>query len=219
MSAPIATTKISQDFTVSDTGEGYISQRECERLLNLTSGTISRFVSQRKKNSTLKLNEKNQLHEETLVFVSTHYAEKGSKQALKLLSKFAQAGARAYIYSAAGYVPNQLIPVDPYAELRTISIPEQWVYEAFPGRKCGSLHKTMMEGYHRSRGTPLHDQVVYEGGMLRFSPMFLLSIQFAKQDGFAFKAFVCSVLGTDALPAPETILTVSFDGDALGVIV
>ena len=74
----------------------HTTQRECERLLNLTSGTISRFVSQRKKTRTLKLNEKNQLHEETLVLASTHYAEKGSKQALKLLSKFAQAGARLY---------------------------------------------------------------------------------------------------------------------------
>lgn len=139
-----------------------------------------------------------------------------------VMSKSVAAAFCTYCNPAFGIQMTEALlkpQLDPYADLRKISIPEQWVYEAFPGRKCGSLHKTMMEGYHRSRGTPLHDQVVYDGGTLRFSPMFLLSIQFAKQDGFAFKAFVCSVLGTDALPAPETILTISFDGDALGVIV
>lgn len=139
-----------------------------------------------------------------------------------VMSKAVAAAFCTYCNPAFGIQMTEALlkpQLDPYADLRKISIPEQWVYEGFPGRKCGSLHKTMMEGYHRSRGTPLHDQVVYDGGTLRFSPMFLLSIQFAKQDGFAFKAFVCSVLGTDALPAPETILTISFDGDALGVIV
>lgn len=138
------------------------------------------------------------------------------------MSRSIAAAFASYVDPAYGVLMTEALlkpQLDPYADLRKISIPEQWVYEAFPSRKCGSLHKTMMEGYHRSRGTPLHDQVVYDGGTLRFSPMFLLSIQFAKQDGFAFKAFVCSVLGTDALPAPETILTISFDGDALGVIV
>ena len=74
----------------------HTTQRECERLLSLTSGTISSFILNRKKTRTLKLNEKNQLHEETLVLASTYYAEKGNKHAVKLLSKFAQAGARLY---------------------------------------------------------------------------------------------------------------------------
>ena len=116
----------STDFTIGTDGEGYISQRRTEKLLGLASKSVNRWIKNPEKCRTPKLNENNQLHEETFVMCCTYYAENGNIQAIQLLGKFALAGARAFIYSAAGYTPTPPSPAISEV-LSKHMLTEQWV--------------------------------------------------------------------------------------------
>ena len=104
-SSLIATTS-SVDFTVDKTtGEAYISQTKLAELCGVTQHAISQHVS--KTRDTLKLNDINQIHEDSVELVMSHYAfesQRPNETALKNYRVLAKAGIRAYIYHMAGYV-------------------------------------------------------------------------------------------------------------------
>ena len=96
----------SVDFTVDQTtGEAYISQTKLAELCGVTQHAISQYVS--KTRDTLKLNEINQIHEDSVELVMSHYAiesQRPNETALKNYRVLAKAGIRAYLYHMAGYV-------------------------------------------------------------------------------------------------------------------
>ena len=102
----LTTTTSSVDFAVDQTtGEAYISQTKLAELCGVTQHAISQYVS--KTRDTLKLNEINQIHEDSVELVMSHYAiesQRPNETALKNYRVLAKAGIRAYLYHMAGYV-------------------------------------------------------------------------------------------------------------------
>lgn len=101
------TKKQPNQYTVSNDGKAWISQREVERVLGLSSGTITKHLKTKSAaKCSYNTNEFNQLDAKTLHSVSTYYARKNDK-ALDFALALGEAGARAYIYGMAGQLPEQ----------------------------------------------------------------------------------------------------------------
>ena len=90
----------NQDIvTISETGEGYISQTKLAELCGVSQQAISKHIA----GCSYKANTFNQLHFESMVLVVDNYAKQGKQEAIDSLGKIAKAGAQAYIYYLAGF--------------------------------------------------------------------------------------------------------------------
>lgn len=97
-------TKNTTDFTVTESGDAYISQRKCAELCGVERNSIVHFFKE-KSDISQGVNSKD------LQSVVQHYAQQGKEQAVKTLCVFAEAGAKAYIYHEAGYVMEAKKPM------------------------------------------------------------------------------------------------------------
>ena len=105
--APSVNTPI--DFKVDpNTGIGYISQRKTAELLGLPLTTLNRFV--KNFGTPSELNENNQLSEDLLIKAAKFAFSRNTPQSALVLDKLLKAGARAFIYTQAGY--NPLAPTE-----------------------------------------------------------------------------------------------------------
>ena len=89
-------TKNTNDFTVTESGEAFISQRKTAELCGVERNSIVHFFKD-------KNNISQGVSDKQLAFVVQHYAIKGRREAVQTLILFAKAGAKAYIYHQAGY--------------------------------------------------------------------------------------------------------------------
>lgn len=98
----------SQDHNYAvntSTGEAFISQTEAAKLCGVTQQALSKLLS---KGLVVGIqpNGGGAFSDKMLSQVVGYYAEKGNKVAIRTLMAFAAAGARAFIYSQAGYDPR-----------------------------------------------------------------------------------------------------------------
>jgi hypothetical protein len=102
----LATTNKS-DFTVTESGEAFISQMKASELLEIPRSTIQDWVKKEISGipQVVKLvNENNQLSAELFQKIVISGTLKGYKKAAMLAAKLMEAGAKAFIYHEAGYV-------------------------------------------------------------------------------------------------------------------
>ena len=95
---------MSDDFTVDSNGNAFVSQRKAAQLCGIDQSNISRFIASN------NIDAKQGLTPENLSLCITNYAQKGKVEAIQTLILFTKAGAKAYIYSQAGYTLNAVKP-------------------------------------------------------------------------------------------------------------
>ena len=95
-------------FTITDGGKAYISQRKASDLIGIPQSTISDWI---KKNSVdLNLNEKNQLDPKSFQKLVILGQNRNIPQAIELLDKILESGAKAFIFNQAGYQIKAVLP-------------------------------------------------------------------------------------------------------------
>lgn len=212
MSVPIASPKTTQDFTISPSGEGYMSQSAMALLCGVTQSAISKFVTRSKQSGIpLILNEKNQLHEVSVVEGIAYYVNQGNEQAIKSTVSIMRAGVRAYIYSAAGYTPEVPKQTNPMFEC---SLSNHDIYVWLATRKPSSIIRTLKLASQRCRGTALESQCWYDG-VWHVSPAFLLAAPFSGPEMFRLKAKLCEQTGLIEADKVQATLTVNANFGAL----
>ena len=102
MNANLAT-KNTTDFTVTESGEAFISQIKLSELAGVDPKTIRNWTQGVNQVLPCKLNKNNQIHYESVVSVLAKSIAIGKSVAAKSLAVIASAGAKAYIYHEAGY--------------------------------------------------------------------------------------------------------------------
>ena len=85
------------DFTITDGGKAFVSQRKAAELCGVSQQAVSVFCLSK------NIKVKQGVNDENLSLLVTHYAEKGKPEAVQTLILFAKAGAKAYIFHEAGY--------------------------------------------------------------------------------------------------------------------
>lgn len=110
-------TKQQNEVTIFSDGSTTISQRKLARLLSVSEGSLTKYVSRLKQNSGLhqNANTTNGLDENMAFLVVTHYAyvsTASTQEAKDFLHKLGTGGMRAYNYHEAGYV-IQAVPIQP----------------------------------------------------------------------------------------------------------
>ena len=212
MSAPIASPKTAQDFAISPSGEGYISQREVSRLCGVNSTSVHKHVHKLSvaQKATL-LNKNNQLSDALAYDVISYYAVQGVDQAVRSLVAIGRAGMRAYIYSAAGYTPEVPKQTNPMFEC---SLSNHDIYVWLATRKPSSIIRTLKLASQRCRGTALESQCWYDG-VWHVSPAFLLAAPFSGPEIFRLKAKLCEQTGLIEADKVQATLTVNANFGAL----
>ena len=92
----------TQDYTVTDSGEAFVSQRKAAELMGVNDNTLRSYISRNHKND----NTINGLDSKTLQSATMYFAIESrtpSKKAAELLAQLAEGGAKAFIYTQAGY--------------------------------------------------------------------------------------------------------------------
>ena len=84
------------DVSIFANGECFISQRKASLLCGVALSTLQNFF----RSSNIVISQG--LTPENFSFSVTHYALKGRTEAIKTLTTFTEAGAKAYIYNLAG---------------------------------------------------------------------------------------------------------------------
>jgi hypothetical protein len=95
-------TQNKNDFTVTENGDAYISQRKLAELLGVNENTLKSYVLRTHKD----VNTINGLSASLLQKCTHYFAIESSvktEQALMVMSKLSEAGAKAFIYHEAGY--------------------------------------------------------------------------------------------------------------------
>ena len=86
----------SIDFTVTATGEAFVSQRKAAELCGTSRSSVVHLL---KGKHTISQG----VGDTALSFLVQHFAQKGKAEAVQTLILFAKAGAKAFIYHEAGY--------------------------------------------------------------------------------------------------------------------
>jgi len=97
-------TKNTNDFTITESGDAFISQTAVSKLCGVGQDAISKHIV--KTGHILNINSINQLGFQSLELVIGHYAfdsQRTNDVALNSYRTLAKAGAKAYIYHKAGY--------------------------------------------------------------------------------------------------------------------
>jgi hypothetical protein len=96
------------DFTVTENGRAFISQRKLAELCGVDQSVISRFCASHKTDVSQGVTDEN------AILCITHYAiesKAANDTARKTLGMVAKAGMKAYIYHEAGYVMKAQKPL------------------------------------------------------------------------------------------------------------
>lgn len=97
----------SEDITIMENGEAYISQRKLADKCGVPRGTVSSAITKKSLYAAgWKFNEINQIHADSIPDAAGYYAQQGYKEAAQFLMEIAKAGARAWVYYEAGYTFN-----------------------------------------------------------------------------------------------------------------
>jgi hypothetical protein len=111
----LATTN-KNDFTVNQDGGAFISQRKVAELTGIPRATIQDWI---KANPAIyNINENNQLDAKSLQNLAFSGHSKGYEKCLSFIELLAEAGAKAFIYTGAGYTiqaANDPIKLEPLA--------------------------------------------------------------------------------------------------------
>ena len=91
-------TKNTNDFTVTENGDAFISQPKLASLINIAEGTVTSFISR----SNEITNTINGLNADSLETAVAYFAME-SRVAKQFYRVLAKAGAKAFIYNEAGY--------------------------------------------------------------------------------------------------------------------
>jgi len=102
----------NKDFTITPTGEAFISQRKTAILLGTSHTNVQNWV----KIATLETTDDGRLSAKSLVKIATIAARKGHLEAFDFIDKIAEAGAKAYILYEAGYKANKQPQIEEQAE-------------------------------------------------------------------------------------------------------
>lgn len=92
--------KANDDFTVDDSGAAFVSQRKLAEMIGVERVTIQKHIG-RKYPDNIDISQG--LSPELVQKVSTYYAMKGQPLAIEFIGVLAEAGAKAWIYTQAGY--------------------------------------------------------------------------------------------------------------------
>ena len=95
-------TKNTNDFTVTENGDAFISQPKLASLINIAEGTVTSFIS-RSNEITNTINGLNADSLETAVAYFAMESRVATKEAKQFYRVLAKAGAKAFIYNEAGY--------------------------------------------------------------------------------------------------------------------
>jgi hypothetical protein len=104
----LATTN-KTDFTVTESGDAFISQRKLAELCGVALSAVQKHLA----SGHPKYLNDNGITAENAILVVTHYAvesKAANDTARKTLALVAQAGMKAYIYHEAGYVMQAVQP-------------------------------------------------------------------------------------------------------------
>jgi transcriptional regulator with XRE-family HTH domain len=102
MTKDLEVIKQVNDVTVLRNGEAYISQRKLADLLGVHHSFVQRWI---KRNcATVILNQNKALHYNSMVSCATECLRSGNKCSIDFVERITQAGAKAYLYTLAGYV-------------------------------------------------------------------------------------------------------------------
>lgn len=108
----------SEDFTIMENGEAYISQKKLAEKCGIERTALTKAISRKASFVTgWNLNEINQIHADSIPLVTGYYAQQGYKEAAQFLMEIAKAGARAWVYHEAGYTFNVVEKSEPMDEL------------------------------------------------------------------------------------------------------
>lgn len=93
ISTPTATNEVTVNLT---TGEAFISNRKLAKDLGVDESTTRRYFA------ALNVVIAQGVTAENMLLCTQHFAQKGNSEAIALLVKISQAGAKAYLYHEAG---------------------------------------------------------------------------------------------------------------------
>lgn len=94
----------TKDVTVELSGDVFISQSKVAELCGVKRQVITAAIARKSSYvAGINLNQNNQIDHKSLVNVVTYFAKKNRPEAIDTLAKFAEAGAKFYLYSLAGY--------------------------------------------------------------------------------------------------------------------
>lgn len=97
MPTQIQTTTATNDVTVNlTTGEAFISNRKLAKDLGVDESTTRRYFA------ALNIQITQGVTAENMLLCTQHFAQKSNPEAIALLVKISQAGAKAYLYHEAG---------------------------------------------------------------------------------------------------------------------
>lgn len=199
--------KPSIDFKVdTTTGIGYISQRKAAELLGVPRSTLQYAM----KNPMIYTdtlagvngNENNQLDENSLAKLAYHFAQKGNEKALRAMYAFTLAGARAYIYTQAGY--NPLAKEKPN-KLHVPCVPVRWLCQQL-GRSRASVDRTLNVSIHRMRSFGLSTEVAFVNTERCVSPALIICSMFTGKEMQRIRAWLMNIAETDALPDAQVLM-------------
>jgi len=94
------------DFTITETGEAFISQRKLSSILGMNKNAINDWIRRKADLRQLNLNENKQLSAKALEMAGGYFAfdvDNPTEQAKEFYRTIAKAGAKAFIYHEAGY--------------------------------------------------------------------------------------------------------------------
>ena len=205
MSGKTVTLNFSQsDFSVDpNTGTGYISQRKAAELCGVPRTNLRRWIDMNR--PTLNLNENSQLDEKSFVKAVIMARQKNSQKAEILNDALLLAGARAFIYTQAGYDPNQPVNHDNYAKLHEPCVPVRWLAQQL-NRTRGSVDRTLNQSLVRMRDFGLHDEVRFINGERCVSPAVILCSMFTGKTMQAMRAWLLQITEMDKLPDANTLV-------------
>lgn len=112
-------TKNTNDFTVTETGEAFISQRKAAELLGVARSTLQSWLT-----GHHNYDANQGLTADLLQKAATHYAlfsKAANDTARNFAAKLMEAGAKAYIYHQAGYTVNA-VPKLPQTKLEWMKL-------------------------------------------------------------------------------------------------
>ena len=197
------------DFKVNAaTGIGYISQRKTAELcgvhLNAIQARAKKLRDQRSGNNTPVIK---QLSDQQLTEMVCYYAiEKHNHTAVRTLGAFAQAGARSFIYSQAGYNPQQLPAVS--SKLHECCIPVRWLAQQI-GRSRSSVDRTLNVSLARLRSFGIHAEVEFVNGERCVSPAVVICSAFTGRDMQKMRAWLLDLAEVAKLPPADVLISLT----------
>ena len=213
--------KPSIDFKVDTaTGIAYMSRRALARALGVDEKTIRNYEtrisaplptteaspalgsSSVPKEKVRTSNVPNLLSDADVMSITLRLLENGKVKSFGFIGQLLQAGARAYIYTQAGY--NPLAKEKPN-KLHEPCVPVRWLCQQL-GRSRASVDRTLNVSIHRMRSFGLSTEIVFKNAERCVSPALIICSMFTGKDMQRIRAWLLNLAETDALPTADTLM-------------